>query len=140
MPSNLLTHSDKNNILILIGYLSLFINNNQQFVCFCCLFVFMKECLNKMLTNFLVITGSNNPHYCAFVTKIFNLTGLSDSASVTAIHTDNLVGLENPQISLTIPINLLRTFDKDNDEIVKVASAIFRNISSTFISGLHDEK
>ncbi len=51
------------------------------------------------------------------------------SSTVTAINSSDFLSLTGPLITLTIPLELLKAFD-DGDGIVRVISAIYRNVTN----------
>ncbi len=53
------------------------------------------------------------------------------SSTVTAINSSDFLSLTGPLITLTIPLELLKAFD-DGDGIVRVISAIYRNVTNVY--------
>ena len=53
------------------------------------------------------------------------------SPSFTAIDSSNFPALSGPKVALTLPVDILYDAD-DGDGVVKVISAIYRNIADLF--------
>ena len=66
------------------------------------------------------------------------MSDLINMTSITAIDTYDFIGLENPRISLTIPIELLKAFD-DGDGLIRIISAVYRNVSWVFFNGISEK-
>ncbi len=75
-----------------------------------------------------------NIYICIFFTvlqnSIINLNSVN-SSTVTAINSSDFPSLTGPLITLAIPVELLNAFD-DDDSVVRISSAIYRNVSIVF--------
>ena len=50
---------------------------------------------------------------------------------ITAVNTTNLKDYNGPQVSLTIPFQLLEEFS-EGDGFIRIVSAVYRNVSAFF--------
>ena len=79
---------------------------------------------------------SYDKYYCklfslsALSTIVVNINNINNSSPITAIDTSNIDGLGGPQISLTIPLELLlKIFSNEDDRRIRIVSAVYRNVS-----------
>ena len=69
--------------------------------------------------------------------RIVDLNYCCNPPEIIAIDTSNLKETTGPQVSLSIPLELLRVFD-DGEGLTRIISALYRNVSGVLSHGLNN--